>query len=352
MRPYIYEAQLRFFGSTFLLILATYAWIMTHLTKSGKESGRYRDGMHNYAILEENDQEEGFGNRSAALSPYKLYSRKLLWIRQILSAVLIVATIYYSIGRFLDFNYSFDYICDCVGYAFLVLSLFFSICIDGEVNLESKYRKGLWLIFYVLVTVLYGLIYCLSGFVGNLVNLLIASTLSIVATICYFVDRYHLQIKRPTAEYTSNLLSYISFNYLTSILIVPSMKKESLEFTDVPSLSDKDSAEILWGKLTMFLNKHLATIRLASTLLTLVRNEALEMSAFQFLSFSSSYIAPLALQNVLNYVSSYSNGNPDSKGYSTAGAVIPMNIWLATGLLFLGPVLKSVGDGQTFVRGR
>ena len=67
---------------------------------------------------------------------------------------------------------------------------------------------------------------------------------------------------------------------------------------------------------------------------------------FQLLGSTATYIAPLALERILLHIAN--NGRDDD----TVETLIPISITLAVVLLFLGPLLGGLCDGQNYVRGR
>jgi ABC-type multidrug transport system fused ATPase/permease subunit len=129
------------------------------------------------------------------------------------------------------------------------------------------------------------------------------------------------------------------------VLVKVAVQKESVEYDDIPGLSDGDSAFILSDRFNLVSRADL-TMTLTEKLFALIRSEWLTQAFFQFMGSVSGFIAPLALEKILIYVR-YSGGEQ----YHQEG-FLKINIWVAVLMIFMGPVCKSIGDGQNYVRGR
>ena len=134
------------------------------------------------------------------------------------------------------------------------------------------------------------------------------------------------QYYRPTEEYTSGLLSYLSFSYLNKLLIQPGVRKDALDMNDVPNFVDEDSAEVVNKKIACLMRKRLnvasnvnvfskgvfSSSAFMSSIFEVVWCEWLGQGCFQFIGSVALYMAPLALQRILLRVSS--NGTDDDEG--------------------------------------
>ena len=139
-------------------------------------------------------------------------------------------------------------------------------------------------------------------------------------------------------------------------------KKESLQIDDVPMLVDADCASIVWDKLKLILNSKRYFMKrntsidnnedrytegnVIKSLLLLVFNDWISQGIFQFIASLSMYLSPLALERILLHVSN--NGKDDD----FVESLIPITITYAVIFLYVGPILKSIGDNQNYQRGR
>lgn len=284
---------------------------------------------HEYAPVSENGESP---------SAYRLYGRKAAFLKTLLLTVCLglvaFATVVEADTTWLNRIASGLHISGLVSLLWL----------DGVQVIGTSYQKKV-LVVYAYLSILGGIDYFLAPTLLSLA--LFASTLSVLALsifIC-FCNPSALQANPPTAEATANLWPYISFSYLNPVLIRPSMKKTALEFEDVPGLCDDDTAEVASNKFERIIAGQ-KTMDLHAAVISLVRPIWLEQGGFQLLSSCSVFCAPLALEKILLYVK-YSGG----KEYYEQG-FLHVHIWAAVFILFLGPALKSLGDGQNYVRGR
>ena len=110
-------------------------------------------------------------------------------------------------------------------------------------------------------------------------------------------------------------------------------------------MSDADSAHQLWARFRQILlsNKEL---ELWYSLYLLIRWEWYAQGFFQFLGSTATYITPLALERILLHIANGGSDDDDVK------QLIPISVTLAVLMLFLGPLVSGVSDGQNYVRGR
>jgi hypothetical protein len=167
------------------------------------------------------------------------------------------------------------------------------------------------------------------------------------AMINGIIDSKVLQINPPTLEYTCGFFSYFTFSYLTRPLIQLGLTKDSLDLNDVPTFVDEDSAEQIYNRFKTLQNhqqkKKLDVFR---SLFILVRREWFHQGFFQFLASCSGYFAPIALERILLHINN--NGQDDDQ----VKAIFPISVEMAVFLLFFGPALKCICDGQNYMRGR
>ena len=144
---------------------------------------------------------------------------------------------------------------------------------------------------------------------------------------------------------------------MNKLLIQPGLHKGTLEITDVPLLMDADSSAIIYkqlvmkrprsqitnGKILSFVAKETFTSKsFMSSLFDLVLMDWLAQGFFQLLSSVSFYLAPLALQRILQHVSTHL---PNFHGNTS---VLPISPTVALMMLFLGPALTGFGEGQNY----
>lgn len=155
----------------------------------------------------------------------------------------------------------------------------------------------------------------------------ITSSAALVFALLYsFYNPDLAQYNPPTDEYTSTLLSYLSFSYLNTLLIQPGLRKDALDLSDVPNFVDDDSAEVVNKKIAYLMRKRLnvgsnvnifskgvfSSKAFLSSIFEVVWYEWLGQGFFQLIGSVALYMAPLALQRILLRVSS--NGTDDDEG--------------------------------------
>jgi hypothetical protein len=156
---------------------------------------------------------------------------------------------------------------------------------------------------------------------------------------------YETYSQLPTTEYICGLFSFITFSFINKELIQPGVKKETLEFEDVPLLPEFDQAK--------FNTEHFRKIQTTkkttfiTTIWYLVFNEWFMQAFFHACSSTSGLIAPLALEKILIYV----KYQGDLTKYEQEG-LLKIPIQLVVFLLFFGPAIKCMCDGQSYNRGR
>eukprot|EP00981_Chlorochromonas_danica_P014077 scaffold7273_cov349-Ochromonas_danica.AAC.5 len=307
---------------------------------------------------------------------YRLYSRKLVWLRHVFLTVAVVSVI---CSAFTTDDQTWLNRAACTMH---VLALSLLIYLDG-VHLVGQSLQKRFLALYLSLVLLGGLDLLLQPLSAlPLLLFLLSLASSILSFLVCYCNPYKLQSREPTAEATANLWPYVSFSYLHAILIHPGMAKKSLEYEDIPGLCDDDSAEVIAERFEKILLRHhdqqqqtsaghrreegdmedeqsgnddertnsktgtKANIPLTSALLALVRPLWLEQGFFQLIASCSQFLAPLALEKILIFVEHRGDASYEKDGF------LKVNVWWAVLMLFLGPALKSFGDGQNYLRGR
>jgi hypothetical protein len=166
----------------------------------------------------------------------------------------------------------------------------------------------------------------------------------------------------PPAELTCSLLSYITFSYITKPLIALGKSKSSLETDDVPTLSDADSSDTIFEKLPSPLLNYAFAYQnsIAYEIFRVLYVDILKQGIFQLVGSSLCFIPPLALQKILQYISSddiindSSNTTDNTAATPTVGySIFPdVGIYELVGILFGALLIRSICDNQNYVRGR
>ncbi len=228
----------------------------------------------------------------------------------------------------------------------MVLSLSTILYMDSVANLPYMKRKLMWVVPYIVVCVYSGIQYVAWPEWLTFILLMCSLLALAFALLCAALDLKAMQINPPNAEYSCELLSYVTFSYLNETLIKVARLKKVLQFEDVPKFVDADSSEQIWDRFRLILSSYKNQISLPFSLLKLVQCEWATSGVFQFIASWSLYGAPLALERILLHISH--RGRDDDE----VRAVFPVSIQLAVVILFAGPIIKSVGDSQNYMRGR
>lgn len=275
-----------------------------------------------------------------SIRAHRQYSRKVVWLKHVVlfaAIIICLVHIFYLPKPLSEVA--------CAAWLLQIVSLVLFVYLDDVRIIGTGYQKK-FLYVYFLLTLL-GAIEFVWQQTNLSLSLLLCYAVVLGASIFVsFFNFYKLQANIPTPEYTSNLLTYLSFSYLNAILIKPNMKKEAMEFEDVPRLHDDDCTEPVYVKFQRILRKQ-SELDLTRALLTLVWPIWLEQGFFQWLSSTGTFFAPLALEKILIFV----NCSGDMDCYNSQG-FLRVSPYMAVFILFLGPLMKSVGDGQNYVRGR
>jgi hypothetical protein len=292
-----------------------------------------------------------------SLPQYVLRPRLAVWSKQMLTTTLLFVSIYalfcnYRVGTDVKlkdegngttkFN---DLLVYYVSHLFFIGAIVSVLLLDDLSNLGKKHIQRAWLPVYWLLFVQCTAVFFCTGTDTALLQMLLSLGVSAFAALSAYQDICHPQVNPPTPEYTCGFLTALSFSHINHNIIIPGMQKASFEFTDVPPLSDADSAHEVWKRFRAILLSS-KELNLWSALYQLVKREWAEQGCFQFMGSTASYITPLALERILLHIGNH--GRDDD----AVESLIPMSIELAVVLLFVGPLLSCIGDGQNYVRGR
>jgi hypothetical protein len=295
---------------------------------------------------------------SATGSPqYVLRPRLTVWLRQILSTALLLVSIYTlvrncHVGTDVQLKEersgatgSNELLLYYVSHVFFIGAIVSVLLLDDLSNLGKKQIQRAWLPVYWLLFVQCAVVFFCTGTNTALVQTLLSLGASAFAALSAYKDICHPQVNPPTPEYTCGLLDALSFCHINQNIIIPGMQKASFEFDDVPPLSDADSAHEVWKRFRAILLSS-KELNLWSALFQLVKWEWSAQGCFQLLGSTATYITPLALERILLHTANH--GRDDD----AVEALIPISVELAVALLFVGPLLASIGDGQNWVTGR
>ena len=259
----------------------------------------------------------------------------------------------------------------------LIMSLY-----DDDVNsIGDKTKKGRWLCIHTLI-----LAYAILSFVTVLQHQAVGRAAALPASIWVLIfaalaigfsvveytnNRFIHQFNNPPYEYTCDIWDFISFCHV-NFLMDEAVSKGKLDITDVPGICDKDSCRSVWRILSYHMEKCKSRRRhrsvnnrnnllsygdLVYSLYKVVQWEFITQGCFQLMTCICGYISPLALLRILKYLGKGSDGSSiqdqetlNSQNPSSIEYYISLNT--AVLFLFIGPVLKGIGDSQVFMRGR
>jgi hypothetical protein len=155
----------------------------------------------------------------------------------------------------------------------------------------------------------------------------------------YKFEEYH--DSPPTEEYTCNLPRYLSFSFLNEILIRPVVLKGSMRQEEVPAFSDFDSCRYTFQK---YLNLKVAGANLLHNMLRGCFSLFLRQGVCAFLAAVLIFIAPLALERILRFL---------SKGERSAELeLIPLGMMPVVFLLGAGPFVTGLFENLNYGLGR
>jgi hypothetical protein len=279
----------------------------------------------------------------------KLYFRKATWFKQIGCFIILIINIYDMVLYKITHSEASSTL--LLAKIVITLCLLACLCIDSHP--ATSYPLA-WCFVYGILSFYEAFTYIMEAEYVHFGGFLV-SILPLVLTLIG-ESRYEVQHYRPTAEYTCTILDFFSFSYLNGILIQPALKKGSLTMEEVPGFCDKDMADINCHKINKILNSAQSSVdaatgkpklKLVWHLWCLVWEEWFQQGSFQWLASSAVFLSPLSLEKLLIYVK-----YQGSSEYLDKGFLKHVNIWVIVFLIYLAAVLKSIGDGQNYSRGR
>ncbi len=259
----------------------------------------------------------------------------------------------------------------------MIVSKIVALRLDGVANIPHLKKKVCWGVVYFLFFIHHVIEYFEPPLQSELKNMksenslyllgVVDSVMLLVLSVVSSLYRpYKDQVFRPPAEYTCDLIEYVSFAY-NNELIELGRKLKSLKLDHVPSLSDGDSSKVLSGQFNTILQSLPDSSKqdiegnnertgrgayqdhskpLASMIFFLIWKEWLQQAFFVLIASASTFISPLALETMLLYV------KYQGKEQYIKESVLKVSVSASVGLLFLAPFFKSIGDGGSYVRGR
>lgn len=179
----------------------------------------------------------------------------------------------------------------------------------------------------------------------------------------------------PTVEFTCPLVENLSFSYLNALLIHPARAVRSFGMELVPHFMDVDAARCVWHRFNSQLYDRMTnsfhndssdsvggsnesdgrTVRfydLMCSIFEIIKADIWSSAAFAYIQSFVIFIAPLALQRILDYLATEEGVahdlEPNVDGYLFSN----VGIYTALGLLFGSRFVSAVLQGQWLCRGR
>lgn len=272
---------------------------------------------------------------------YRLYRRLPTWLKQI---AMFFGTIWIIVGTIFQRSQlsTIDY------YSKLIIVVAALVCLhfDGLQSLPHESLRRMWIPTHILCF-LYALFDLLRNF-SSFTQLLVLVGFSVstgLAGFNGFIVCSEDQFGEPSIEYSTDLRNYLSFSYMNSLLFQPVLQKGSLEYEDLPPLTDVDCSFMVSKQFEQVKARN-PQFTLFKTLFAVMKREWITQGFFQFVASNAIFISPLALEKILIFIKYQGKAQYVDEG------LLPVNVWLAVVLLFIGPCCKSIGDGQNYVRGR
>lgn len=165
------------------------------------------------------------------------------------------------------------------------------------------------------------------------------------------------QRKPPPTEFTCSFFKYMSFSFLNEI-IANSQIKPSLETEDLPTLFDSDSCEHIYNQLNFQDDPDYIAMHFTRKVFSVVSEDFYAQGLFQLFTSCINYIPPICLKCILSYIatmgtqSNNEQQQTDLEKSQSFSIVSLMNVQTAIVLLFLGPFLMCIMNGQNYTRAR
>ncbi len=258
----------------------------------------------------------------------------------------------------------------------IIVSKIVALRLDGVANIPHVKKKLCWSVVYFLFFIHHMIEYFEPPLESALrmksesrlylLGVVDSVMLLVFSVVSSLYRPYKDQVFRPPAEYTCDLIEYVSFAY-NNELIKLGRKLKSLKLDLVPSLSDGDSSKVLSDQFNTILQSlpdsskqenvwndevnddgafQAQPKRLTRGLFFLIWKEWLQQAFFVLIASVSTFISPLALETILLYV------KYQGREQYIKESVLQVSVSTSVGLLFLAPFFKSIGDGGNYVRGR
>lgn len=312
---------------------------------------------------------------------FRLYYRFPIFCQHLALIVGIVLSGYSFINLLLSVSNPFKQI--VVYYNALILaSKIVALKLDGVKNIPHLKKKVCWCAVYMFFFLHHLIEYFHPPLQSELkmkrenslylLGVVDGAMLLVLSVAASFYRPYEDQLYRPPAEYTSDLIEYVSFAYVNELMEL-GRKFQSLKLDQVPNLSDGDSSKVLSGQFNTILqllthtssrgdssscsgaasiklgSNHESLIKghyLAKELFLLVWKEWIHQALFQLIDSLSVFIAPLTLHTILIYVKYQGNEQCIEEN------LVCISITTAVALLFFAPFVRSIGEGGHYLRGR
>jgi hypothetical protein len=301
---------------------------------------------------------------------YPLYPRKCKFWKQAFMFAALVAIVAWKLVFDVNWDSHRSFSDQVYQYAWaLVPCCQVSVAIMAGLNFDYGFRQSniqlfFWIMSYCFV-ILYSVLmwiciedgeYSLCLVSGSEKFLIVlANVMSVSALFLFLVDTSTLPEYLPcppTPEYLQGIFGHISFSFMNDTVNLGQVK-DSFDVSDSPELFHRDKCKVIFDSIGYEeIEKHprLLTWRLAGYLKKLV----VEQIFYQFFGSVLSFVAPLALRRVLEYTTAVDGIDTDEVPIATGilGILSSMSPWVAVALMFIGPALKCICDGQNYWVGR
>lgn len=275
-----------------------------------------------------------------------------MWLQQTFSVV--------SLGSYLSIQLFASHTSTMIALSTSFFSLFIITSL-WSFSLRSSRRNIIIWIFGFWISFCY---VCFDYYVFNnnlSIVSIVFSFLTCTSSLLHFVLKTKIpQTNPPPTEFTSGLISFITFSYITEPLIQIGATKESLAIDDLPGLSDADSCDLLFQRLCEYNSEKsrvahqdsLSDSSFAYTLLYLLRVGIIKQGIFQFCGSVLCFVPPLSLQIILQYISNLNNSDTTDASNDVDYFGFKVNVYVAVAALFSSLVVRCLCDGQYLVKGR
>lgn len=357
-----------------LVVLSFIAGCIVHCVYSSSAanvpvttSNNGTSGYHKIKV----DGSSGTNDDSNTTGQYLRYPRTIMWLYQFFQTISIILIIAINISKAYDLLWPsallHQHDKDDDINAIISLSVSFTIILLQGIVLYLDYTYAVipfhtFVIVYSIMTVYtanqqsaHPLLF--TGYMCSYICLLVSYACMVLRLTMPSLSEPILQNHPPPQEYiVRSLFDYIAFSYINKDLIDVIMSKESLDIDDVPGLSDDDSSSDLYNQMKR-LERNNKTIVGNELMMCIIKSLSYDfyiVFILQFASVFSGYVIPISLHVVLAYVSSIGGQSSTSNDVSvnSVNALFDFNVHVAVFYLFFVPFIRSIMDGQNYVRGR